>query len=326
MNQRPPIASVMNQPVQIFLGLMVFLWVLTAAIETEVIGLIGNAVELRCRYPGKEEFISDDFRVIWQEQGKACFIDAYRPDQNMTVYRAKNQCEDYKERTKFNEQLEQGDFTLQLLQISPKDEFTYDCMVQKKNKHGAFEVYYKESKTLKVAANYSKPVLTGPVHSGEEMTFTCNSSHGYPQQKVYWINQTDSSLLNATEQFTRETDGMYSVFSTLTVKTASDIKLGCIIENERLHQNLTTTIDISSRTTDSPQMDFNQQNGKATLLGSVTAVIIVILVILLIILYTWWRRKKPSLQNTYSGICKNEAAANHSAPVEIENNELRLLE
>lgn len=96
------------------------------------------------------------------------------------------------------------------------------------------------SPLLSPPANYSAPVLTH-IPSGEETTFNCTSSHGYPQPKVYWVNHTDISLLNSTQQYTRAPDGTITVFSTLTVKAATAIKLECTIENEQLHQNLTAT-------------------------------------------------------------------------------------
>lgn len=104
-------------------------------------------------------------------------------------------------------------------------------------KHG----YKIKIKILFFPASYSKPVITGPVQLGEEMMFMCNSSHGYPEQRLYWVNEMDNSTMNVTVQFIKELDGSFSVFSTLKMKMASDIKLGCIIEHKQLHQNITTT-------------------------------------------------------------------------------------
>lgn len=81
------------------------------------------------------------------------------------------------------------------------------------------------------------------MESGKEVTFTCNSSHGYPEPKVYWINRTDYSLLKdvAPPKLTKEPGGTFSVSSTLTIQVASsDIRVGCVIENERLLENLTS--------------------------------------------------------------------------------------
>ncbi|KAH0624790.1 hypothetical protein JD844_032597 [Phrynosoma platyrhinos] len=222
---------------------------------TEVTGIIGGSVELRCLYTGKEPFILNKFRVQWQKKNTIsdCFIDAYLPGEDMKLH----QCPEFRNRTLFSEQLKKGNFSLRLLDIGPTDELTYECLVQR-NQTGKFEFFKSSSVTLKVAvalkkqltkyitlifppANYSKPVITHPVPSGEELIFICNSSHGFPLQKLKWINRTDNSVLNATEWHSADSDGTFSVSSTLMVKTTSDKNLECIIENQRLHQTITTT-------------------------------------------------------------------------------------
>ncbi|XP_033003012.1 ICOS ligand [Lacerta agilis] len=288
-------------------GFMMFLWVQTAA-NISVTGIIGSTVELRCDELNGT-FILKNFRVTWRKEGERnCFVDTYDPDEDLTSYRMKHQCADFRERTRFKEELKQGKFTLQLLRISPKDEFTYTCVVLKKNKEGIFEEYREVKTNLKVAANYSTPVLTH-MPSGEETMFSCTSSHGYPQPKVYWINHTDISLLNSTQQYTRAPDGTFSVFSTLTVKAATGIKLECTIENEQLHQNLTATIDTSSPE-NSPSVDTSPSKTKGAVLGSVAAVSIVIL----LILYIGWKKRRTSVLMTYT------------APAEIGNRDFGLPE
>nr|XP_034970645.1 ICOS ligand isoform X2 [Zootoca vivipara] len=257
-----------------------------------VTGIIGSTVELRCDELNGT-FILNNFRVIWQKEGEIeCFVETYDSDEDLTSYRMKNQCPDFTGRTRFNEEPKEGKFTLQLLKISPKDEFTYSCVVLK-NEKGKFTIHREVKTNLKVAANYSTPVLTH-MSSGEETTFSCTSSHGYPQPKVYWVNHTDISLLNSTQHYTRAPDGTISVFSTLTVKAATGIKLECTIENEQLHQNLTATIDTTSPE-NSPSVDNTPSKTKGAVLGSVAAVSVVIL----LILYIVWKKRRTSVPKTY---------------------------
>ncbi|XP_053242835.1 ICOS ligand isoform X1 [Podarcis raffonei] len=273
-----------------------------------VTGIIGSTVELRCDELNGT-FILNNFRVTWRKEGEIkCFVETYDSDEDLTSYREKNQCADFRDRTRFKEELKEGKFTLQLLRISPKDEFTYTCVVLKKNEEGKFEVHREVKTNLKVAANYSAPVLTRML-SGEETTFNCTSSHGYPQPKVYWVNHTDISLLNSTEQYTRAPDGTISVFSMLTVKAATAIKLECTIENEQLHQNLTASIDTSSPE-NSPSVDNSPSKTKGAVLASVAAVSIVIL----LIFYIGWKKRRTSVLMTYT------------APAEIGNRNFGLPE
>ncbi|XP_039224201.1 ICOS ligand [Crotalus tigris] len=275
--------------------LVLFLWVWRSA-ETEVIGIIGSSVELQCCYPEEESLNYNRNRISWQIKDRfSCFVAGYFPNENMEKY----QCEEFKRRTLLNEP-KQGSASLQLLNIRIADEFIYHCIIQK-NINGQFKLIHNESISLKVAASYSKPVITGPVQLGEEIMFTCNSSHGYPEQRLYWVNEMDNSTMNVTVQFTKELDGSFSVFSTLKMKVASDIKLGCIIEHKQLHQNITTTIDLK-KSTNSPII-YNEHHERAAAFSIPVAVFIIIIFIACIS----WKIYKRSLQTTYT------------APVEVVN-------
>lgn len=98
--------------------------------------------------------------------------------------------------------------------------------------------------SISFSANYSQPVLHGPTESRpnieEEITFTCKSSGGYPEPKVYWTNEDNISLPEPNMTVIQDPDGTYSVFSTLKIKSTSKMKIGCSIENRVLQQNLTT--------------------------------------------------------------------------------------
>ncbi|KAM3837403.1 ICOS ligand isoform 2-T2 [Vipera latastei] len=277
-------------------GLLALFLCVWRSAETEVIGIIGSSVELQCSYPEEESLNYNRNRILWQIKDRfSCFVAGYFPNENMEEH----QCEEFKRRTLLNEP-KQGSASLQLSKIRIADEFIYDCVIQK-NISGKFKRIHNESISLKVAASYSKPVITGPVQLGEEMMFMCNSSHGYPEQRLYWVNEMDNSTMNVTVQFTKEFDGSFSVFSTLKMKVASDIKLGCIIEHKQLHQNITTTYDLKN-STNSPII-YNKHHERAAAFSIPVAVFIIIIFIACIS----WRRYKRSLQTTYT------------APMEVVN-------
>ncbi|XP_042317014.1 ICOS ligand isoform X2 [Sceloporus undulatus] len=268
------------------LGFMVlFLCFQKAANATEVTGIIGGSVEMRCLYTEKEPFILNKFRVQWQKKNTLsdCFIDAYLPGEDMKLH----QCPEFRNRTQFSEQLKKGNFSLRLLDIRPTDDRTYECLVQR-NQTGKFEFFTRSSVTLKVAANYSKPVITLPVPSGKELIFICNSSHGYPLQNLKWINRTDNSVLNATEWHAADSDGTFSVSSTLMVKATSDTNLDCMIENQQLHQTIITTFDIHN----------SDMHHKSHIVVGVVAAIIAVIGVSLT-LYCRWNKKRSSVQRTY---------------------------
>ncbi|KAG8136461.1 hypothetical protein E2320_005040 [Naja naja] len=266
--------------------LVLFLWVWRSA-ETEVTGIIGSSIELQCSYPKAESLNYNRNRIFWQIKGRfTCFVAGYFPNENMEEY----QCEEFKRRTLLNEP-KQGSASLELSNISIADELIYQCIIQK-DINGKFKLIHNESISLKVAANYSKPVITGPVQLGEEMMFMCNSSHGYPEQRLYWRNEIDNSTMNITVQFTKELDGTFSVFSTLKMKVASNTKLRCTIEHKQLHQNITTTIDLNN-STNSPII-YNQYHERAAAFSVPIAIFIFIIACII------WRTYNHSLQTTYT--------------------------
>lgn len=97
-----------------------------------------------------------------------------------------------------------------------------------------------------LAANYSMPVVSTPrdTPQGQELTFTCTSTDGYPRPKVYWINRTDNSLLDKALQnstVTLNARGLYDVVSVLRIRRTPNVDVGCCIENVLLLQNLTVS-------------------------------------------------------------------------------------
>uniref|UniRef100_A0A8D0G9W2 Inducible T cell costimulator ligand n=1 Tax=Sphenodon punctatus TaxID=8508 RepID=A0A8D0G9W2_SPHPU len=198
--------------------------------------------------------------------------------------------------------MEKGDFSLLLLDISPKDEDTYRCIIQRNSTY--FHVIHQDEVKLSIAGNYSQPILgesrenTDP---GEERTLTCTSSNGYPEPNIYWINQTDGSFLDsARTEFIPNTDGTYNVSSTLKIKITRDVRIECTIENEQLVQNLTSFYTCDPDTDTKTQID-SKPGAKV---ASVIAV--VILIIVLVILTSWLLKRKSAQLKSYAGVQRIE--------------------
>ncbi|XP_067401262.1 ICOS ligand [Emydura macquarii macquarii] len=297
--------------------LLLFLYALGAAIavkEKQVISIVGNTAELSCVYAPVEKFILNNLRIFWQTTNKSCSV---VHTFNSGYENESPQCVDFKNRTRlFQDKLENGIFSLLLLNVSLRDEKTYQCIVQKKDT--VFRVIHYANVVLKVAANNSQPVLHGPIGTspniGEEVTFSCNYSQGYPKPKVYWINRTDNSSLHPSQlKIVQDSDGTYSVFSTLKIKATPDMTIGCIIENELLQQNLTDfySLDIINFTsTKSSLLALNEPGAKA---GSVIAV--VILLVGLVVLIFWLHKRKSSQQKSYADVQQNEEGAQYNTPI-----------
>uniref|UniRef100_A0A7N5JAF0 ICOS ligand n=1 Tax=Ailuropoda melanoleuca TaxID=9646 RepID=A0A7N5JAF0_AILME len=209
--------------------------------EQEVRALVGSDVELSCVFPESHTFDLDDLYVYWQ-------ISVMGHPTTVTYYLSGNTSaglEDnrYRDRAWLSlESMKRGDFSLHLYNITPQDEQKFNCLVFRKSLQ--LKKILDVVVTMHVAANYSVPVVSAPSGPSKDelLTFTCTSVNGYPKPNVYWINQTDNSMLpedlqNSTVSLNAR--GLYDVVSVLRIRQTPSVNVGCCIENVLLHQNLT---------------------------------------------------------------------------------------
>ncbi|NXE80968.1 ICOSL protein, partial [Cochlearius cochlearius] len=277
--------------------------VVIALEEKIIVSKLGDNATLSCLYRERELPLKD-LRVYWQiadDQEVCPVVHALISGQD----NESEQCIHFKNRTQlFWDRLENGNFSLLLLNVSQSDERTYKCVVLQTTEYT--KVIHQAEVVLSLAASYSQPVLSGPIRNssstGEEMTFSCRSDNGYPKPNVYWINKTDNSHLLPSElKITSHTDGTYSVFSTLKVKATSNMQIECSVENKILRENLSANYTQQKQSSgSSPESHKNlEKSGRGAQAAAVVS--IVILIGLLVVLTCWlWRRRSSTLVS-YTG-------------------------
>lgn len=206
---------------------LLVLWVsilsLTAAPVSIVTGPYMGQVVLPCS--SEDNTIN---RIYWQRED--------RPETEVVKARCeppKPECniihDNYINRSKFTEPKLEGNFSLTLLHIRLQDEGSYRCvLLGKRDTVDDFTVQ------LKVVAQYSQPVVTVPSlqndRLGEEVSFTCTTTGGYPKGTVQWLNKTSNSYFSAPHVKT-QVDGemgsgeryhLFNVTSTLRVNASHD--------------------------------------------------------------------------------------------------------
>ncbi|XP_009871203.1 PREDICTED: ICOS ligand-like, partial [Apaloderma vittatum] len=277
--------------------LLLVLHILNDAIALEhVISKLGDNVTLNCTYRERELRLNN-LRVYWQI--------ADDPEQCSVVHtlisgqdNESEQCIHFKNRTQlFWDRLEDGDFSLLLLNVSQSDERTYKCVVMEKTEYT--KKINQTDVVLSLAASYSQPILSGPVRNsdstGEEVTFSCRSDNGYPKPNVYWINRTDNSVLPPSElNITYHADGTYSVFSTLKVNTTSNMQIECSVENKILQENLSANYKEESNDSSTESHQNLERSGRGAQAAGIVSV--VFLIGLLAVFACWlWRRRSSKL-------------------------------
>ncbi|NXI96949.1 ICOSL protein, partial [Psophia crepitans] len=275
--------------------------ILRAAVALEeetIVSKLGDNATLSCIYRGRELPLKN-LRVYWQivdDQEECSVVHALISGQD----NESEQCIQFKNRTQlFWDRLENGNFSLLLLNVSQSDERTYKCVVLQKTEYT--KVIHQAKVALSLAASYSQPILSGPIRNGdstgEEVTFSCRSGNGYPEPNVYWINKTDGRHLPPSElKITLHDDGTYSVFSTLKVKATSNMQIECSVENEILRENLSANYTQQKQTSGSSTESHKnlEKNGRGAQAAGIIS--IVILLGLLAVLICWlWKRRSSKL-------------------------------
>ncbi|XP_049730953.1 ICOS ligand isoform X1 [Elephas maximus indicus] len=280
-------------------GLLLLLFVgLQADIQKkEVQGIVGSSVELSCIYPGGSSFDLNDFFIYWQTNEPQTVVaylsenSSWRHEDNRYQHRAQLSLDSMK----------RGNFSLHLYNITPQDEQTYQCLVFSKPQE--LKKVWEVDVILHVAANYSMPIVSTPIRPSqdEELTFTCRSTNGYPRPNVYWINQTDNSLLDKALQnstVSMNEQGLYDVVSTLRVQWAPNVNVQCCIENVILHQNLTVSSHpepssgTNDKITDNPAMP-REKNMAVFIVFGILGVMAVVVTI--------WLYKNRCSRGSYTG-------------------------
>uniref|UniRef100_A0A8C2LPS0 ICOS ligand n=1 Tax=Cricetulus griseus TaxID=10029 RepID=A0A8C2LPS0_CRIGR len=256
----------------------------------EIHAMVGSDVKLRCVYPNTSHFNVNDLYVYWQIESTTTAVTYHLPNGSTKVY-VGNQ---YKNRANLSlDRMKEGDFSLSLQNVTPNDSQEFTCLVFKSED---LSNVLKETVRLHVAANFSTPVIStsGNPTSGQELTFTCMSTNGYPKPNLYWINRTDNSLIAETLQnntvYLNEL-GLYDVVSTLRIPWTAHVNVSCSIENVVLHQNLTSISQAENysgnnyKITEDPQENHSQKK---------TVAIFIILAVLLVagVVFAWVCRSR----------------------------------
>ncbi|KGL99886.1 ICOS ligand, partial [Charadrius vociferus] len=285
-------------PHNILFSPLSFYLVVIALEEKIIVSKLGDNATLSCIYRGRELHLKN-LRVYWQiadDQEECSVVHALISGQD----NESEQCIHFKNRTQlFWDRLENGDFSLLLLNVSQSDERRYKCVVLQKTEYT--RMIHQAEVVLSLAASYSQPILSGPIrNSGEEVTFSCRSGNGYPEPNVYWINKTDNSHLPSSElKITPHVDGTYSVFSTLKVKATSNMQIECSIENKILQENLSANYTQQKQSNGSSTESHKNlgKNGRGAQAAGIVS--IVILIGALAVLTCWLCRRRSSKLVSY---------------------------
>ncbi|XP_029434497.1 CD276 antigen-like isoform X2 [Rhinatrema bivittatum] len=281
--------------------------------QTEVVGTVGESAVLHCFFKLPPNFPLDRLRVYWQTPDDKV-VYALLSGANGDEFQAS----EYQGRARlWQEKLQEGDFSLLLSNLRLDDSQTYRCIVLMNETK--FEMKDQSSITLSVGASYRQPNQSSPelseVEFGEEVTFNCSSSKGYPEPKVHWTDAFKSSLPPHSVSFERDLDH-FSVFSMLRLNATSDLNLSCIIENQLLQENVTARQFVLKVRNNSSLPIGHRQTREVT---RATVGICVPVVIVVFNGAAIWLYRKKFFNKFYKGVQVTEARAEQELEMDSSN-------
>ncbi|XP_039595299.1 ICOS ligand-like isoform X2 [Polypterus senegalus] len=200
--------------------------------------IIGETVQIPCSLHTTESLKTEDISLEW-ETSKGDIVHAFVKGED----HLSNQDPQFRGRTQlFRSELSRGNFSLSLSNVSAADVVWYDCRFSRSEEESSTFLCHQ---CLQIAESYSVPVVYGqsaPMLKNKEAYFTCVSTGGFPAPKVQWsVNKQpvqDSSRVDT--RLSRDSRGLYSVTSVLTVIVTGDMFVSCTVENERLTEKRTS--------------------------------------------------------------------------------------
>ncbi|XP_048379905.1 ICOS ligand-like isoform X2 [Stegostoma tigrinum] len=193
--------------------------------ELNMTGPYGGEVILPC-------YLTEAYRAYWQTEAedRPALVNAFCHEE---VSGCDSISAQYINRSCFVHAEKSGNFSLRLWDLRPRDEMTYQCVLQSQQRSNV-KCYRLR---LSIEAQGSQPNMhVAKQRQGQETVLTCSVTGIYPKPEVKWLNETDNSELPLSLVHTKaenRTDERYNVKSTLRLEPHSMDNITCQIINNR---------------------------------------------------------------------------------------------
>ncbi|XP_051781904.1 ICOS ligand-like [Erpetoichthys calabaricus] len=253
--------------------------------------IFGETVQIPCSLNTTESLKAEDISVEWTTS-EGHIVHSFVKGED----KLEHQDLRFRGRTQlFTSELSRGNLSLSLSNVLFADEGEFKCSYYDSRIRD--DNSKPQSKhCLLVAGRYSVPYVTrsSSASKNSEVNFTCKAAGGYPEPKVHWsVNKElfqESSRVNTRKS--KDSKGLYSVTSVLTLTVTGNVSVTCIIENERLEKNETSV-----------EFQYLTQSAKEAGIPLVPVVVVLsaatvlITLVLIIILMKMMKKKKSMTQN-----------------------------
>uniref|UniRef100_A0A674J1T3 Ig-like domain-containing protein n=1 Tax=Terrapene triunguis TaxID=2587831 RepID=A0A674J1T3_9SAUR len=162
----------------------------------------------------------------------------------------RQQMPEYGGRTELSkDDLTNGRVSLRIRDIRPSDDGQYTCLFQSGD---SSEEALLE---LQVAGLGSAPGISVEGHQDRGIRVVCRSPGWYPQPEAQWRDLQGQLLPSASENISREADGLFQAEIAIVLTEESNQKVSCCVRSPRLDQERESAISIAGQCPSVPHMD-----------------------------------------------------------------------
>ncbi|XP_029769193.1 butyrophilin subfamily 3 member A2-like [Terrapene carolina triunguis] len=152
----------------------------------------------------------------------------------------RQQMPEYGGRTELSkDDLTNGRVSLRIRDIRPSDDGQYTCLFQSGD---SSEEALLE---LQVAGLGSAPGISVEGHQDRGIRVVCRSPGWYPQPEAQWRDLQGQLLPSASENISREADGLFQAEIAIVLTEESNQKVSCCVRSPRLDQERESAISIA---------------------------------------------------------------------------------
>ncbi|XP_029440171.1 butyrophilin subfamily 1 member A1-like isoform X2 [Rhinatrema bivittatum] len=202
--------------------------------DRPVVAILGDDAVLPCHLsPGLS---AEHMQVRWFRTGFDSLVHLYENgmDQNQ------HQLPEYQRRTELiRADISNGSVSLRIRNVGLHDEGHYTCFFR-------FGTNYDEATLeLKVAGVGTALSISVNDHQDRGIRVVCESTGWYPEPDVSWKQEDGQSLTSLSETETKQQNGLFSIRTSLLMRTNQYRKVSCHMRNTVLNQERESSISIS---------------------------------------------------------------------------------
>ncbi|NXA57463.1 BT1A1 protein, partial [Nothocercus julius] len=189
-----------------------------------VAAAVGQDVVLPCRLAPEQS--ARAMEVTWFRGHFSPFVHRYKAGMDQHV----EQMSQYQGRTELlRDGLDSGRVDLKIFSIQLSDEGNYTCFVH------ADSDYEEAVLELKVTAAGSAPLILLESYESGGVRVSCRGTGWYPQPQVQWTDNQGRLLPSASENVTRNANGLFEAESAVVLSQAANQQLSCSIRDTLHH-------------------------------------------------------------------------------------------